>query len=149
MGDSLGSSSPPTPRQLLHGRHPLYPVILGVSDGLIPTEASAGNPVWNALLNIPLWGPEHGLLESKEGAGIVAEVSVDILTHELTGSFLVSLAAGAAANLLVQRYYQPPPQEVISFFRVHQPVGGGLGALLFGGVRGSDYINAWKYSYLP
>ena len=32
------------PRQLMHGRHPLYPVILGVSDGLIPTEASAGKP---------------------------------------------------------------------------------------------------------
>jgi hypothetical protein len=34
-----GSSAPPTPRQLRHGRHPLYPDILGVSDGL--TEASA------------------------------------------------------------------------------------------------------------
>ena len=26
-----GDSAPPTPRQLLHGRHPLYPVILGCS----------------------------------------------------------------------------------------------------------------------
>ena len=39
-----GSDSPPIPRQLRHGRHPLYPVILGVQDGLIPTEASAGAP---------------------------------------------------------------------------------------------------------
>ena len=38
------SSSPPIPRQLLHGRHPLYPDILGVSDGLIPTMDSAGKP---------------------------------------------------------------------------------------------------------
>jgi len=36
----LGGGSPPIPRQLTHARHPLYPVILGVSDGLIPTEAS-------------------------------------------------------------------------------------------------------------
>jgi hypothetical protein len=40
----LGGSTPPTPRQLLHGRHPLYPVILGVQDGLIPDEVSAGQP---------------------------------------------------------------------------------------------------------
>ena len=37
-----GSSEPPTPRQLLHGRHPLYPVILGIPNGLIPTEKSEG-----------------------------------------------------------------------------------------------------------
>ena len=37
-----GSSAPPTPRQLLHGRHPLYPVILGIQIGLLPDEASAG-----------------------------------------------------------------------------------------------------------
>jgi len=35
-----GGGSPPIPRQLTHARHPLYPVILGVSGGLIPTEAS-------------------------------------------------------------------------------------------------------------
>ena len=34
-----GGSSLPTPRQLLYQRHPLYPVILGVSEDLIPTEA--------------------------------------------------------------------------------------------------------------
>jgi hypothetical protein len=34
-----GSDTPPTPRQLRHGRHPLYRNILGVSDGLTPTEA--------------------------------------------------------------------------------------------------------------
>ena len=37
-----GSDNPPTPRQLLHGRHPLYPVILGIQNGLIPDEMSAG-----------------------------------------------------------------------------------------------------------
>ena len=37
-----GSDNPPTPRQLLHGRHPLYPVILGIQNGLIPDEKSAG-----------------------------------------------------------------------------------------------------------
>jgi hypothetical protein len=37
-----GGSSPQIPRQLRHGRHPLYPVMLGVPNGLIPTEASAG-----------------------------------------------------------------------------------------------------------
>jgi hypothetical protein len=36
-----GGSSPEIPRQLRHGRHPLYPDILGVLFGLIPTEASA------------------------------------------------------------------------------------------------------------
>jgi hypothetical protein len=39
-----GSDTPPIPRQLGHNRHPLYPVILGLSDGLIPTEASEGRP---------------------------------------------------------------------------------------------------------
>ena len=39
-----GSGSPEIPRQLLHGRHPLYPVILGVSDDLIPDEVSLGKP---------------------------------------------------------------------------------------------------------
>jgi hypothetical protein len=39
-----GSSSPEIPRQLLHARHPLYPVILGVSDDLIPDEVSLGKP---------------------------------------------------------------------------------------------------------
>ncbi len=38
----FGGSSPTIPRQLLHARHPLYPVILGVQDGLIPDEASEG-----------------------------------------------------------------------------------------------------------
>ena len=37
-----GSESPPTPRQLLHGRHPLYPFILGVSESLIATMESEG-----------------------------------------------------------------------------------------------------------
>ena len=36
-----GDSAPPTPRQLLHGRHPLYPVILAVPPGLIPNQESA------------------------------------------------------------------------------------------------------------
>ncbi|MGA7870734.1 MAG: hypothetical protein WCA22_07525 [Candidatus Binatus sp.] len=39
-----GSDTPPIPRQLRHGRHPLYPLILGFSDGLIPTMESAGKP---------------------------------------------------------------------------------------------------------
>jgi hypothetical protein len=42
--DLFGGSSgpPPTPRKLLHQRHPLYPDILGVSYSLIPDEVSAG-----------------------------------------------------------------------------------------------------------
>jgi hypothetical protein len=36
-----GSSNPPPPRQLVYARHPLYPVILGVSDDLIPDQVSA------------------------------------------------------------------------------------------------------------
>jgi len=39
-----GGSTPEIPRQLMHGRHPLYPVILGIQDGLIPEEVSAGKP---------------------------------------------------------------------------------------------------------
>jgi hypothetical protein len=39
-----GGGSPPTPRQLLHGRHPLYPVMLGVPDGLIPDETCEALP---------------------------------------------------------------------------------------------------------
>ena len=38
-----GSDSPPTPRKLLHGRHPLY-AILGIQLGLLPSEDSAGTP---------------------------------------------------------------------------------------------------------
>jgi len=38
-----GSSAPPTPRQLYHGRHPLYGQILGISPSLAPTEASTAN----------------------------------------------------------------------------------------------------------
>jgi hypothetical protein len=37
-----GGSTPEIPRQLRHKRHPLYPVILGFPDGLIPDEASKG-----------------------------------------------------------------------------------------------------------
>ena len=37
-----GSDNPPTPRQLLHGRHPLYSDILGVPHGTIVDEMSAG-----------------------------------------------------------------------------------------------------------
>ena len=44
VDDLFGGGSPPTPRQLLHNRHPLYPVILGIQDGLIPDEAPSGNP---------------------------------------------------------------------------------------------------------
>jgi hypothetical protein len=36
-----GGGSPPIPRQLLHGRHPLYAVILGIRKGLISNEASS------------------------------------------------------------------------------------------------------------
>jgi hypothetical protein len=36
-----GSDTPMIPRQLRHNRHPLYPDVLGVSDGLIPDEMSA------------------------------------------------------------------------------------------------------------
>jgi hypothetical protein len=39
-----GSGAPPNPRKLLHGRHPLYPMILGIQKGLIPDEASAISP---------------------------------------------------------------------------------------------------------
>ncbi len=40
-----GGSAPPTPRQLLHARHPLYRKILAVSDSLIVTEASEGTKI--------------------------------------------------------------------------------------------------------
>jgi hypothetical protein len=46
-----GSDNPAPPRQLRHGRHPLYPVMLGVPDGLIPTMGSAGAP--------PICGDPH------------------------------------------------------------------------------------------
>ena len=39
-----GSSAPPTPRKLLHGRHPLYPVFIGTPIGLIPTQGPSGAP---------------------------------------------------------------------------------------------------------
>lgn len=39
-----GGSNPPLPRQLDHGRHPLYPDILAVSVSLIVDEVSAGKP---------------------------------------------------------------------------------------------------------
>ncbi len=38
-----GGSSSETPRQLLSRRHPLYPKIIGVSEGLIPTERHRGS----------------------------------------------------------------------------------------------------------
>ncbi|HYB91772.1 MAG TPA: hypothetical protein VEC38_12090 [Candidatus Binataceae bacterium] len=38
--DLFGGGKPEVPRQLLHKRHPLYPVILGISDGIIVTEGS-------------------------------------------------------------------------------------------------------------
>jgi len=39
-----GGSAPLMPRQLRHQRHPLYPVILGFPDGLIPDQVSKGKP---------------------------------------------------------------------------------------------------------
>ncbi len=41
--DIFGGSSSETPRQLLSRRHPLYPKIIGVSEGLIPTERHRGS----------------------------------------------------------------------------------------------------------
>jgi hypothetical protein len=35
-----GGGAPPTPRQLLHGRHPLYDWILGIQPGLLPPAIS-------------------------------------------------------------------------------------------------------------
>jgi YD repeat-containing protein len=38
-----GGGAPPTPRQLLHGRHPLYLQIVGIQNGLVPTEGSSAS----------------------------------------------------------------------------------------------------------
>jgi len=39
--DVLSGSHPPTPRQLLHARHPLYDLIVGILKSLTPDESSA------------------------------------------------------------------------------------------------------------
>ena len=57
-----GSDSPPIPRQVLHGRHPLYDAILGIQLGLLPDESSAGTPPRMTIGPCPpVPGPE-GLL---------------------------------------------------------------------------------------
>jgi hypothetical protein len=154
------SDNPATPRQLLHGRHPLYPVILGVQDGLIPTEASEGPVAENrapsntpsALLrplsnsevfvieNIPIGGPSEGLLETKYGAGKLASVTTDLVVHELTGRLEADFVAGVLADLLVQRYYQPPNPLAFSALRI-----AGFGGALSGGTRLSDYRRAYRF----
>jgi len=57
----FGGGAPPSPRQLLHGRHPLYPTILGFTEGETPGEASAAftfsgpgssPPNFSPLLNV-------------------------------------------------------------------------------------------------
>jgi hypothetical protein len=40
--DNFGDGSPPIPRQLRHGRHPLYAGIIGIRTGLIVSEFSEG-----------------------------------------------------------------------------------------------------------
>jgi len=61
-----GSSAPPTPRQLLHGRHPLYPVYLGVPDDLTPSEDA---PI---LMIQAIRGDDPGL--GLEGPALDAEI---------------------------------------------------------------------------
>jgi hypothetical protein len=47
-----GSDSPPIPRKLLHGRHPLYPNIIGVPVSLISDQASSGAPQFCGDLHV-------------------------------------------------------------------------------------------------
>ncbi len=66
FGDLFGGSSdtPPTPRKLLHGRHPLYPIILGVCDGVIPNQASAA-PVFQPIMATPTTNAPQGYSKSR------------------------------------------------------------------------------------
>ena len=153
-----GGSSPPIPRQLMHRRHPLYGEIIGIDSGLIPTDASSAPVAENrAHPNTPLgqirplsfqesWenysflGPQHGLLESKRAVALAGDVAVDILVDELTGSRVAGLGAGVAADILLERYYQPPSPLALSFLRIY-----GISPALVGGARLSDFKRVYRF----
>jgi hypothetical protein len=62
-------SPPPTPRQLLHHRHPLYDCILGLPEGLATTEASAADPPTYSTVEgaVKAVAPLANALSSKTG----------------------------------------------------------------------------------
>jgi hypothetical protein len=110
LDDLFGGSSsePPTPRQLLHARHPLYPVILGFPDGEIPTEASEGLKLCGdpyPSKQPPLSKePQYQKPGSNPGTGLTAE-QFDRFVGNLEGltvtGALAGCACGAAAGSFV------------------------------------------------
>ena len=61
-----GGGSPEIPRQLLKNRHPLYPVTLGIQDGLITDEASAA-----LIFSVPGIAPLNLPPLQKEPPGVI------------------------------------------------------------------------------
>jgi hypothetical protein len=88
-----GSSAPPTPRQLLHGRHPLYPLILGVQDGLIPTMESAGKP---EFCGDPAPCPNARPLHKQPKLSCQQQYIVDMADCSKSAEAKVGLLGGAA-----------------------------------------------------
>jgi hypothetical protein len=98
-----GGGSPPTPRQLLHARHPLYRVILGVSDGLSPTEGTSAPPICGDP-HPAAAPPNQKNSESKEACQHAAELNlVWCSSHFLD-------VAGAALGPLWEGCSEGPPR---------------------------------------
>ena len=102
-----GSGAPPTPRQLLRGRHPLYPDILGVQHGLIPDEVSAAYDLYASqpgismpssvpALNFVPPGTPPTLVVGSAVAAFPA-VGVDAVGAELLNPYVLAATAAIGA----------------------------------------------------
>ena len=142
-----GGDNPPLPRQLHHGRHPLYPVILGIQNGLIPNEASAVR--FKHLGMRPLSSeafddlPPHlpGLVDVVGSKGTVV-IAADVLTEAaLTGLGVpmdyASFLAASVGFAVGEAYSPTPPSpQFTSLGRVLFP------GTLFGTPTLADYKRA-------
>ena len=111
-----GSSAPPTPRQLFHGRHPLYPQILGIQNGLIPTEGSPtsgqGRPLAKNDDIEPGAGPIAALTVGLETAGTAEELGggpEDAAADVVAGAAII--AGSAVALYKAYQAYQSGHDE--------------------------------------
>jgi hypothetical protein len=126
-----GPNSPPIPRKLMHKRHPLYGEILGIQDGLVPTEGSAAPKAGGQA--VPMRSPDFYTLEVNAGyvAGVSVDVSIDRYGHGYIapgveiGKSPTFLSASVTAGYLNQST-TPPPAELHNFLTSNSfNVGGG------------------------
>ncbi len=110
------SDTPPTPRKLLHGRHPLYPMILAIQGGLIPTEGSAASGLQRPLAKNddiePAAGPIGAFTTGLEAAGTAEALGggpEDPAADVVAGAIIIG--GGTVAIYKAYQFYQSGHDE--------------------------------------